>query len=92
MSHHHDAHQQTDPENPKNKSRSFWTMPAGIGFVALLSIAGFFLYTEHRAHLFGALPFLLILACPLLHMFMHRGHGNHGGHGDRKADSPADLK
>jgi hypothetical protein len=21
---------------------------------------------------------LLILACPLLHIFMHRGHGSHG--------------
>ncbi|NJO34307.1 MAG: DUF2933 domain-containing protein [Rhodospirillales bacterium] len=26
------------------------------------------------------LPFLLILACPLLHMFMHGGHGGHGAH------------
>jgi hypothetical protein len=26
------------------------------------------------------LPFLLILACPLLHMFMHGGHGGHGDH------------
>lgn len=28
-----------------------------------------------------ALFFLLILACPLIMMFMMRGHG-HGGHGD----------
>jgi hypothetical protein len=27
------------------------------------------------------LPFLLILACPLLHMFGHGGHGRHGSHG-----------
>jgi len=26
------------------------------------------------------LPFLFLLACPLMHMFMHRGHGGHGGH------------
>ena len=51
-----------------------------------LLIAGFFLQTEHRAHLFGILPFLLILlACPLLHLFMHGGHG-HGGHGDDSDD------
>ncbi len=43
-------------------------------------IAGFFLFTEHRAHLFGALPFLLLLACPLMHLFMH--HGHHGGQDD----------
>lgn len=40
-----------------------------------LAIAAFFLFTEHRAHLFGALPYLLLLACPFLHMMM--GHGGH---------------
>ena len=45
--------------------------------VGFLAIAAFFLQTEHRAHLFGALPFLLLLACPLLHFFMHGGHGSH---------------
>lgn len=42
--------------------------------VAFLAIAAFFLVTEHRAHLLGALPFLLLLACPLMHLFMHHGH------------------
>ncbi len=59
-------------------------LPFGIGLVAFLAIAGFFLWTEHRAHLLGALPWLLLLACPFLHFFMHRGHGDHhgeGGHG-----------
>ncbi len=50
--------------------------------VAFLVIAAFFLFAEHRAHLLGALPFLLLLACPLMHLFMHRGHGAHGGHGE----------
>lgn len=50
--------------------------------VAFLAIAAFFLFTEHRAHLFGALPFLLLLACPLMHLFMHHGHGTHGGHNE----------
>jgi hypothetical protein len=48
--------------------------------VAFLAIAGFFLLTEHRAHLFGILPYLLLLACPLMHLFMHRGNGR--GHAD----------
>lgn len=53
-----------------------------IATVGFLLIAAFFLTTEHRAHLFGILPFLLILACLLLHVFMHGGHGSH--------DSPRD--
>lgn len=58
-----------------NGSSRLRTIIATTGF---LLIAAFFLATEHRAHLFGILPFLLILACPLLHAFMHGGHGAHG--------------
>ena len=43
-----------------------------------LAIAGFFLLTEHAAHLFGALPYLLLLLCPIMHLVMHRGHRGHG--------------
>ena len=50
--------------------------------IGFLIVAGFFLATEHRAHVFGILPFLLLLACPLMHLFMHGGHGGHGGRGD----------
>jgi len=41
-----------------------------------LAVALFFLLTEHRAHLFGLLPYLLLLACPLMHLF--HGHAHHG--------------
>jgi hypothetical protein len=44
---------------------------------AFLAILGFFLLTEHRAHFFGALPYVLLLACPLLHLFLHGRHGSH---------------
>ena len=48
--------------------------------IAFLAITAFFLLTEHTAHVFGVLPFLFLLACPLMHVFMHRGgHGSHGG-------------
>jgi hypothetical protein len=47
-------------------------------FLGFVAIAAFFLLTEHRAHFLGALPYLLLLACPLLHWLMHGGHGGHG--------------
>ena len=56
--------------------------------VGFLIVAAFFLVTEHRAHLFGILPFLLLLACPLLHRFMHGGHGGHGGADAARQDDP----
>jgi hypothetical protein len=53
-----------------------------IALVLLLVVGGFFLWAEHRAHIMGALPYLILLLCPLMHLFMHRGHGKNGnGHG-----------
>ena len=60
-------------------------------FVGFVLIAGYFLLTEHRAHVVQFLPFVLLLACPLLHMLHgHGGHGRHGG-GDKpdKTEGPA---
>jgi len=53
----------------------------GFVLIIFLAIIAFFLVTEHTAHLFGILPYLLLLACPFLHLFMHREHGGHGGPG-----------
>lgn len=55
-------------------------------FLGFALIAGFFLLTEHRAHFFGALPFLFLLLCPLLHVFGHGGHGSHARDGQRGAE------
>jgi hypothetical protein len=61
-------------ENSRSRSRS------NVVLLAFLAIGAFFLVTEHTAHLFGALPYLLLLACPLLHL-LHGGHGSgHAGH------------
>jgi Protein of unknown function (DUF2933) len=67
-------------EQPR-EAGSWFRSRSGLVLVAFLVIAGFFLVTEHAAHLLGVLPYLLLLACPLLHFF-HRGHGSgHDGHG-----------
>jgi len=47
------------------------------------AVALVLLWGEHKGHLFGALPWLILLACPLIHKFMHGGHGNHDHHGQR---------
>lgn len=51
-----------------------------------LAVAFFFLLSEHRAHFFGALPWLLLMACPLLHL-LHR-HGGHGDHPEQGRGRP----
>jgi hypothetical protein len=50
----------------------FWLVLAGF-----LVIVGALLLTEHRAHVLGLLIWLPLLACPLMHIFMHRGHDGH---------------
>ena len=60
------------------KATNFMTRGRWI-FCAFAIIAAIVLISEHRAHALGALPYLLLLACPLMHIFMHGGHGGHGG-------------
>jgi len=72
--------------NEERQEQPWWRTPIGIVTCGFLIVAGFFLLTEHTAHVFGVLPWLLILACPLMHIFMH--HGRHGGHGQARRSSP----
>jgi hypothetical protein len=62
-----------------------WGRRVKLVLIGFSLIGGFFLIAEHRAHVVPYLPFLLLAACPLMHMFMHGGHG-HGGHSDHDDD------
>lgn len=65
----HDHHHQHSGMSPRMK----------IGLLVFAAVAGFYLWAEHRAHLLGAAPLLILLPCLLMHLFMHGGHGGHGG-------------
>lgn len=53
-----------------------------LAFLAFVAAGGYFLWTEHQAHLLAALPYLILLLCPLMHVFMHHGHSGHHQNGD----------
>lgn len=74
-----DLHVQTEPKTPTQ--RKPFHIPWMLGFCLFAAIALFFLWEEHEAHILGALPYALLLLCPLLHLLMHRKHGGHGGGG-----------
>lgn len=59
-------------------------IPLSLAFCIFLAIAVFFLWEEHRAHILGALPYVLLLLCPLTHLLMHGRHGGHSGGGNGK--------
>jgi hypothetical protein len=79
MSMHDHSHGENEPRG------GFLTSRAGLVFLGFAVIAGALLFAEHRAHVLGVLIWLPLLACPLMHMFMHHGHGGHGGR-DRPND------
>ncbi len=77
--------QHSHPENTESNNGGSWLFSrTGIATLVAVSVLGFLIYEGHGAHLLGYAPFLLILACPLMHIFMHGGHGGHGGHGNRR--------
>ena len=80
MNHDHSQH----AVHPK----AFWGSRYSVGLLVLGAIALYFLLTEHRAHFFFAMPILLLLACPLIHIFMHHDHGGHGGGEDGSHGAP----
>jgi len=51
------------------------------GLIVCMYVVGFaiggFLLVQHWVHLPLVLPYLVFLACPVMHLFMHRGHRHH---------------
>lgn len=86
-----EVHRRDVDRAPGGRGLGFWRSRTGLFTIAFLAIAAFFLLSEHRAHALGVLPYLLLLACPLLHMLMHRGHGGHGGHGQSDPPTRSDT-
>jgi len=81
MKHEHENH---------SEPGGFWRSRYAFGYLVIGAVAAYFLLTEHLAHVIGALPFLLLLACPLMHVFMHHGHGQHSQHQDDESTSTQD--
>ena len=83
---HHD-HSPKDSNTDDDRKRPFLNTPAGFALCVFLAIAGVLLWIEHRAHILGVLPLLMLpLICIGMHFFMHRGHGGHHGHGGDRDD------
>lgn len=80
--HEHSDHQ----DRPQG---SFLSSRAGLVLIGFLIIGGALLFTEHRAHVLGLLIWLPLLACPLMHIFMHGGHGGHGSHAGHEQQNRA---
>jgi hypothetical protein len=54
-----------------------------LALFSFLVVAGFFILREHWNHVLGFGPYLLLLLCPLMHLFGH-GHHHHRGEDERR--------
>lgn len=66
----------------------WWRSKGGIALIGFGLVAAFYILREHYAHALGALPYLLLLACPLMHLFMHHRHHGHGAGPAGRPDMP----
>ena len=81
MHEHHDAQRTETTSGGLVRSR------AGLVLIGFLVVGGVLMFTEHRAHVLGAIYWLLPLACLFMHMFMHRGHHGHGHRHEEKEEA-----
>ena len=78
--------------NDSDDRAGFFASRANLVLLGFLAIGGYFLVTEHWAHIVPFLPWLFLLACPLMHFFMHGGRSRHGGGGDSGGSASGDNK
>jgi len=77
-----------DHSSHEGGKQGFFASRGNIVLVGFFILGGFYLLAEHRAHLWLVLPWLpwlLLLACPAMHLFMHHGGHSHStgpGHPD----------
>ena len=62
--------------------RCFLGSKFGLAVTLVVAVLGAYLLWNHSGHVLVAVPYLLLLACPLMHLFGHR----HGHSHDQKGD------
>lgn len=75
--------------SPKTGSKTepfYKSLPvnAWISLALISGITLFYLLTRHQKHVSDVLPYVLIVAVMLMHVFMHGRHGGHGHGGKRR--------
>ena len=62
--------QQKDSTRQVGLARIYRSWP-----IIFIAAAGIYVVFKYFSNLGSFLPFIIIALCPLLHIFMHRGHG-----------------
>ena len=67
----------SSPQAPPDAGENGARWRRNVALIVFGGGAAYFLLTEHLAHTIQALPWVIVLLCPLMHVFMHGGHGGH---------------
>lgn len=65
----------------RSHTRLWYRSRVSISIAMLVVVLLFFVIREHWEHLAGCWIYLLLLLCPLMHLFGHGEHGRHGNSG-----------
>ena len=60
-----------------NEPRGGLSRNTKLALLSAVAVALFFVLREHWSHALGLAPYLLLISCPLMHLFGHRHHGGH---------------
>jgi fatty acid desaturase len=63
------------PLQINEQSTPRWRRPLYLAWETVVVIVVFYLLREHLGHILGWWPYLLLLLCPVMHLF--HGHGGH---------------
>jgi hypothetical protein len=69
-----------------NALNGFFGSRSGLAVTLVVAALGVYLLATHTGHALAALPYLLLLACPLMHLFGHRHHSGHRSATDRSTE------
>lgn len=64
--------QQKDNTRPVGLARLYRSWP-----IIFIAAVGIYVVFKYFNNLGSFLPFIILALCPLMHIFMHRGHGGH---------------
>ena len=79
----------THPDHrPATHKATGLSRPLKTALLMVALVGGFYLLREHWDHVAGNWIYLLLLACPLMHIFMHHGHGGYGGRQQPDTSAP----
>lgn len=68
-----------------SSGKYFLGSSTGLVVCTALAVLGVYLLVYHMNHVLLAVPYLMLLVCPLMHL-MHRGHHGHHGKPPSKQD------